>query len=179
MVTPLPDNNSVRHTIVGQNPPPRSTRFPWVPLAGLMYALFCPVSQRYFHPFSHLLPYRDFHGPVTRMLGVGNISLGATFLRLLLLLPFAVALFYRGQPTGALRWQAVAAGMYWPLLISTLIIIGDSGYAVLWTWTLLPIHIFVAILACISVNRSGPNLGRWAWLGVVSGFALWLLSDWL
>jgi hypothetical protein len=150
-----------------------------IPVAGLVYALFCPVSDKYFHPFSHLFHHRSFYGPVGRFIGAGEISLGAAALRLLLLLPFVVAVFYRGSGNGLLRWRAVAAGMYWPLLIPTLFIIGNSGYAIIFALPLLPIHVLVAIVVCISVNRSGPNSGRWQWLGVASGFILWALADWL
>jgi len=152
----------------------------WIPIAGFLYALCCPLSDKYNHPFHHLLPYYWYlHGTVGRFLTGDGFFAGTAFLRLLFLTLFAAAFFIRALPDRTLRWRAVVAGVYWPLLISTVILVANSGYAIIWSWILVPTHVFVAIAALVVVNRAGPHLGRWIWLGVISGFGVWALSVWL
>lgn len=150
----------------------------WIPIAGFLYALFCPVSEKYFQPFRHLLPW-DFDGRFARFLTPNGFFAGTLFLRLLFLIPLvlAFAVSLRGPHHRVLRWRAISAGMYWPLLISTIIAVANSGYALLWSWILLPVHVFVAIIACVVVNKLGPSQGRWVWLGTLSGLAFWILAS--
>jgi hypothetical protein len=138
----------------------------WVPVIGLSFTLFCPISEKYFYPFQPLFHYRHIYG----------IPVGELFFRLLLLAPFVFALIlHRRSQNPDVRIYSIAAGMYWPMLISTIIIVSNSGYAITWTWVLPIIHIVVAVHATAAVCRA--TKARWCWLGVLYGLGAWLISS--
>jgi hypothetical protein len=139
----------------------------WVPAFGLLYALVCTVSEKYFHPFQRMFHYKSIYG----------VSVGAIFFRLLLIAPFVIALIpRRSSRTWNARFYGVSAGMSWPLLISTLNLIANSNYAIIWTWVLGVFHIYIAVLATSAVCR-GEKMARWCWLGVLYGLGLWFVAS--
>lgn len=148
----------------------------WIPLCGLIYALRCPVSEKYYHPFARLTHRLVWDGPVAQFLSPNGIAAGALLLRGLLLVPFVAALAVRTPQVRQVRWYAVAAGMYWPLIIPSIIIVSNSSYGIIVAWMIVPIHIGVAIAATVAANHQAKHLGRWVWLGVLAGFSLFWLS---
>ena len=153
---------------------PRSSLL-WVPVIGIIYAAFAPVSDKYFFPFHHL--NHVFDGRIASFFVPNGFRAGTLVFRLLLGTAFLFAIVIRSDRQQ--RWHAFAAGMYWPLLVSTVMLIGQSGYAIIWAWIFLPIHVIVAFVVCSAAARSARRADRFVALGILYGTILWLLSLWL
>jgi hypothetical protein len=150
----------------GANINPQIFRLRWMPIVGLLFTLVCPISQKYFYPFRRLFHYGH----------IFHISTGEIFFRVLLLAPFVYPLVVRRKPQPPdVRAYAVAAGMYWPMLLSTIIVVANSGYAIIWTWVLPIVHAIVAVRATVAVSRF--TKARWCWLGVLYGLVAWFISS--